>query len=52
MNRCKACNAELEGNAVKCPYCGEYQGLNIVRRVAVIIVIGLFAFVVYLWLTT
>ena len=52
MNRCKACNAELENNAVKCPFCGEYQGFNIFRRIAVIAVVLLFAFVVYLWLTT
>ena len=52
MNRCKACNAELEGNAVKCPYCGEYQGRNIVRRLLVFAVVVLFAFVAYLWFTT
>lgn len=52
MNRCKACNAELEGNTVKCPYCGEYQGFNIVRRILVIVVVVMFAIVVYLWLTT
>ena len=52
MNRCKACNAELEGNVVRCPYCGEYQGFNIVRRILVFVVIVLFIIVVYLWLTT
>ena len=52
MARCKACNAEFEGNAVKCPYCGEYQGFNVVRRLLVMAVVLLFAFVVYLWFTT
>lgn len=53
MNRrCKSCNSELENNVVRCPYCGDYQGVNIVKRILFIVVILLFALVLYLWFTT
>lgn len=53
MNRrCKACNSEIENNAVRCPYCREYQGVNIVKRIVFLFVVLLFSFVLYLWFTT
>jgi hypothetical protein len=52
VKRCKNCNAELENNEKVCPFCGQYQKFNYMRRLLLVGVIVLTIFVLWLWFNT